>query len=205
MWIQAAREWNAKGFVLNAPTSSPYRQQLIRLLQPLSPISGAEIGVYNGATSYWLLKEFPCLTLWMIDPWCEHPIDSAYYASGDPVARHSADKMDAVRFQAMCYTNFAAGRRQVRRRTSVEAADEFTNESLDFCFIDAQHHYDAVLQDWTSWWPKVRSGGILCGHDVGNFNSRATEDVQAAVEDFAKSVGLTLEIGEGFVGWVQKP
>ena len=32
-------------------------------------------------------------------------------------------------------------------------------------FIDARHSYDAVLEDLNAWWPKIRPGGILAGHD----------------------------------------
>ena len=45
------------------------------------------------------------------------------------------------------------------------AAKKFEDESLDFVFIDADHHYDSVKQDIEVWWPKVKQGGILAGHD----------------------------------------
>jgi hypothetical protein len=50
---------------------------------------------------------------------------------------------------------------------SIRAATLFTNSSLDFVFIDANHSYEAVLSDLHAWWPKIRPGGLLAGHDYG--------------------------------------
>lgn len=48
---------------------------------------------------------------------------------------------------------------------SVEVADMVKSESLDLCFIDADHRYSKVSQDIDAWKSKVKAGGILCGHD----------------------------------------
>ena len=46
-----------------------------------------------------------------------------------------------------------------------EANLHFTDESIDFLFIDADHHYEAVKKDIELWYPKVKTGGIISGHD----------------------------------------
>lgn len=48
---------------------------------------------------------------------------------------------------------------------SARAANVFDNESIDFVFIDASHLYEAVILDLKSWFPKVKLGGIISGHD----------------------------------------
>lgn len=67
------------------------------------------------------------------------------------------------------------------RMLSVEAAKLFSDNSLDFVFIDAQHDYDSVYNDITSWLPKIKNGGIIAGHDYcnGTFNgvSRAVNSI----------------------------
>ena len=40
----------------------------------------------------------------------------------------------------------------------------------DLIFIDADHSYEWVKRDINALYPKVRSGGILSGHDYGNEN-----------------------------------
>jgi len=48
---------------------------------------------------------------------------------------------------------------------SVDAAKQYTDNSLDFVFIDAGHEYEDVKADLEAWYPKVKQGGIIAGHD----------------------------------------
>ncbi len=65
------------------------------------------------------------------------------------------------------------------RRLSVEAAADFADQSLDFVFIDARHTYVAASEDLAAWWPKVKPGGLLAGHEYVH-----SPGVRAAVDDF---------------------
>lgn len=38
-------------------------------------------------------------------------------------------------------------------------------EMMDFVFLDAEHEYMSVKQDIVTWWPWVKKGGIIAGHD----------------------------------------
>lgn len=51
------------------------------------------------------------------------------------------------------------------KKTSLEAAKDFTDRSLDAVYIDAEHDEDSIREDIKAWRPKIKFGGILCGHD----------------------------------------
>ena len=79
------------------------------------------------------------------------------------------------------------------RAFSVEAAKRFTDESLDFVYLDADHSYEAVRDDIAAWWPKLKPGGLFAGDDYGalpvqqiNFGQGVLSfGVKQAVDEFA--------------------
>lgn len=151
---------------------------LARIQHIKNPI-GAEIGVFRGELSCRLLANKDDLTLYMVDSWQKH---------GD----FGAIEMENFYKHARTATSFAASRAKPIKKTSAEAAKDFANMSLDFAFIDADHNYMSVRQDIHTWLPKIKPGGILCGHDYGD----ARFGVGKAVDEFAEFHGYRLEFGE---------
>jgi len=74
--------------------------------------------------------------------------------------------------------------------SSVEGSALYNDNSLDFVFIDANHVYEAVKDDLQAWFPKVKTGGIIAGHDYYN-----DLGVKNAVDEFFGESNLHL--GEG--------
>jgi hypothetical protein len=66
---------------------------------------------------------------------------------------------------------------------SVDAAEQFKDDSLDMVYIDSDHRYDYVKKDIEVWSKKVKKGGIISGHDYKNIL-----DVRKAVQDSFKKV-----------------
>ncbi|MBE3069610.1 MAG: class I SAM-dependent methyltransferase [Planctomycetes bacterium] len=169
------------------------------------PIAGAEIGVLAGKTSAALLAALPALHLTMVDSWEPPAAGSRYAASGDAVAAKSSEDLREDMRTAVRATDFAGGRRRILRGTSVEMARLVPDASLDFVFLDAEHTRAAVAEDLAAWWPKVRAGGIVSGHDWDNPDGPAW-GVQAAVETFLAehAPGSAVDLGPDVTWFVQK-
>jgi len=65
------------------------------------------------------------------------------------------------------------------RELSWDGAKHYEDNSLDFIFIDAAHDYESVKKDINAWFPKLKKGGIIAGHDY-----TWCEDVRKAVNEF---------------------
>lgn len=68
------------------------------------------------------------------------------------------------------------------RMDSLEASKLYEDNSISFLFIDAAHDYESVIADITAWYPKVKSGGIISGHDYS-----WGAGVRQAVDEFFSS------------------
>jgi len=53
---------------------------------------------------------------------------------------------------------------QLFHMTSEKASQEVI-DGLDLVFIDGSHDYGEVRKDIEKWLPKIKKGGIICGHD----------------------------------------
>ncbi len=73
---------------------------------------------------------------------------------------------------------------------SWDGANYYTDQSLDFIFIDAAHDYESVKKDINAWFPKLKKDGIIAGHDY-----TWCEDVQKAVNEYF--AGKTIYESEG--------
>lgn len=54
---------------------------------------------------------------------------------------------------------------QTLKVLSSEAARTFATESVDSVFIDGNHNKQFVAMDIEFWWPILKPGGIMAGHD----------------------------------------
>jgi predicted O-methyltransferase YrrM len=74
------------------------------------------------------------------------------------------------------------------KAASIEAALTFKDGTLDFIFLDADHSYSGVRADLAAWYPKLKSTGVIAGHDY----TKLWPGVIQAVEEFVKVNKLKL-------------
>jgi len=54
-----------------------------------------------------------------------------------------------------------------KQETLNKTKEIFNNDEIDFLFIDGDHTYNGVKQDYEMYGPLVRKGGIIAFHDIG--------------------------------------
>lgn len=83
------------------------------------------------------------------------------------------------------------GRAVFKIGESAEVSKRFEDGSVDFCYIDADHSYDFIVADLKAWYPKVKPGGVLSGHD---YKSLKKCGVERAVNEFCEEHGYELTV-----------
>lgn len=152
------------------------RGNLISLWQELGFKTGAEIGVESGRFSQGICKVMPGVKLYCVDPW------EAYPGYREHVSQDHLNKLYKDTVQRTKGYNC-----EIIRDYSLDAAKQLKDGSLDFVYIDANHDYKNVTNDITAWIKKLRSGGIISGHDYSTSKSGAQNDTIAAVNDYTKT------------------
>jgi predicted O-methyltransferase YrrM len=84
--------------------------------------------------------------------------------SGNCLAAGAFDPSELDRFQA---NTEGHGAIQAVIDESAAAATGFADGSIDMVFVDADHSYPAIRADLLAWAPKLKPGGLMCGHDWG--------------------------------------
>ena len=137
------------------------KSDIAKALEKLGCKYGIEVGVRNGGNSKQLLQntsfsegKFIALDCWREVK--ERPTfnDASYQQTQLDAQYNSVNNM----FKDKSYV-------EVVRDFSVEGSEKFEDNYFDFIYIDAAHDYRSVKEDLEAWWPKLKSGGILSGHD----------------------------------------
>lgn len=153
--------------------------------------AGAEVGVAAGLFSRQILRGWAGRRLTLIDCWQAQ--DPGEYCD---ISNTDAAVQDANRRQVEALAQ-ADSRAELLPAFTPQAAAHFADESLDFVYLDANHSYLAVRADLRAWYPKVKVGGLLCGHDYmdgylgfgPDLQGGTLFGVQTAVDEFAREIG----------------
>jgi hypothetical protein len=127
------------------------REYLAELFGDLEYKEGLELGVQRGLYSEILFQSVPGLHLTCVDPW-------------KAFSRKIDDEVNETYYQE-CMQRLAPYNATIMRMGSMEAVKLIPDKSLDFLYIDQMHNFDSVMSDMIFWIPKVKSGGIVAGHD----------------------------------------
>lgn len=200
-----------------------HRNEIPTLLNQLKLTGmGVEVGSFKGEFAKHISRNWNG-KLYMIDVWRE--LSDSEYTD----ASNNRDSM-AIYESAMKNIDGFEDKTFMLRMRGELAKDLFVDESLDFVYIDANHSYDSVKRDIEDWYPKVKKGGLVMGHDYlpsNLYNDSTKKDidlytwpndnpsdvmyagifgVNSAVDEFALKYGYTIKKTEEFFAtwWVIK-
>lgn len=120
-----------------------------------------EVGCKDGKTTGALLEAVRYLNVIAIDPWAPMPQQK------DVEGGETYEDWDFAAIEAKFKERLGthAHRCKMLRMTSLAAAEQLAGQGFGCVFIDAAHDYDSVVADIRAWYPLVKDGGFLMGHD----------------------------------------
>jgi hypothetical protein len=132
----------------------PFGYDIVATLRPKITV---ELGTQGGLSFFTFCQSIK-----------ENEIDGVCYAVDTWEGEEHTGKYDETVYQSVQeharkeYSGFA----YLMRMLFSDALNHFDNESIDLLHIDGLHTYDAVKEDFSTWYPKVRPGGVILFHDV---------------------------------------
>lgn len=151
---------------------------------------GVEIGVFLGNYALTYLEKLDIKKLFLIDPYIKYE----NYGRYEPKILREAEEI------AHAKLSIYKDKIEWVKVKSAEASKLFDDESLDFVYIDGNHEYQAVLEDITLYYPKVKKSGMISGHD---YRPNLENYVSDAINEFCKKNHLQLHI-ISYDWWVWK-
>jgi predicted O-methyltransferase YrrM len=189
------------------------RNHLLQILAEMKIKTACEVGVKAGEYASKMLQGIPSLEkLYLIDLW---EIRKNHIDASNP--NNKIDFYDEKLKETKEATKKWREKVEILKGHSGEMCNHIKNGSLDWAYIDAGHDYLSCIEDLRAYWPKIKSGGIMSGHDYhtaaevkkinkqdwsicydGSINEGA---VKGAVDDFARENNLQILLSYQEMKW----
>lgn len=146
----------------------------------------AEIGVSQGENAESMLKTLNISLIYLIDPYLERVNGEVYQGikeNHDIALKRMAKYKDKIWFV------------HLKSKDASKQLSKFMGGKIDFVYIDGCHKYKEVKEDMEAWFPLVKKGGIMAGHDIVEH-----PEVSRAVSEFCYENGIFPHyIGEDWI------
>ena len=135
----------------------------------------AEVGVWTGENAFNMLTIDPEMELHLIDDYTNIAVtDDNSQGNAEEVSEKARVRLEPFK-----------DRVKFVYKQSEEAFLLYPDYYFDYVYIDGDHSYWGAYRDIKLWYPKVKVGGLLAGHDIG------MPSVAKAVLDFTIDERLT--------------
>ena len=139
---------------------TPIRKSFLVLLDmfPGKKLIGAEIGVFKGMNARCMLNYTENLFLYLIDGYERLTL----FTGGPIMPPVYIERVKTISDEVL--NEFTGRFKRVYKQSEV-AVNDFPDEYFDYIYIDGEHLYDWVKRDIELWYPKLKTGGLMGGHD----------------------------------------
>ena len=195
------------------------REELGKICETLGFEIGVELGVQRGYFAHSILENWTtCKRYLLVDLWGQQKnyVDTANLSDKD---------QDTILHEARTHLMKFSNVTMFLRNFTTMASLEVPNSSVDFIYVDARHDYCGVMEDIKTWWPKLKVGGVMAGHDYLTASEQKKLNggddwsicgdgvtinqgaVKGAVDEFAKHNGLGVYTTQDgyWKSWVLSP
>lgn len=117
---------------------------------------GIEVGSFEGEFAKIILSRWDGI-LYSLDVW--RKLDEKEYEDTSNKTPYE------TLYKVIDNVNDYVDRSVLIRTTSEYGSKMFPDEYFDFVYIDANHRYEYAKEDIDLWYPKVKKGGMMSGHD----------------------------------------
>jgi predicted O-methyltransferase YrrM len=169
-------------------TNTDFETIIGLLKQIASPgMQAIEIGCWKGSITGAMCQIIKPVggTLHCIDPWA-HEIENLVFDDIFNIFQNNMLELgltDTIK---------------IYKESSLTAHNHFSDESIDFIFIDGLHMYNYFHNDLINFYPKLKKGGIISGHDCNvRFEMLSPEGQKEVDENINVDCVTIKEIGRG--------
>ncbi len=165
------------------------RAAFVRTVLPKHGV-GAELGVFRGHFSPVLFEQTSPTCLHLVDPWYLLT-PRWHWGAGD------RSTVNAVRRVLKQWKReIEAGTVVVHVGDDRDVLRTFTDDQLDWAYIDSSHAYEHTRDELSLLDEKVRAGGVIAGDDWQPDPSHRHHGVHRAVQEFVAERGYEIVYAE---------
>jgi len=144
---------------------------------------GCEVGVEYGKNAQWMLENLDIRFLYLIDPWCNYDglkYDGVFASNdeGEKAYIETCERLKSYSNKIMIIRDFP------------ENVVSLITSKLDFVYEDSSHRYEHVLHHLNLFFPLIKKGGLVAGHD---YKHDYENTVCKAVKEFFGESGFSQE------------
>lgn len=150
-----------------------------------------ELGIYKGDNFMGMTAHKPKLAV-AVDSWKDNGI---HPRKTDDYTQTEFDEQ----YNYFCKRVAKYPYVKIIRDSTLNAAKQFPDNFFDLVYIDADHSFEGCYADLLAWYPKIKPGKFLTGHDFAH-RLRKTFGVFDAVNKFAIESKLEI-IRFGLSNW----